>query len=158
MTFRKELFTFIHPSSSHAVQPPPPQPKPLLYPYCSPLFPASNQSNTHPSPYHNFNPTCTIQHVIQSPQSLLPQTRKHALPSTSRPNPLPQHHSQNVPFLIYHDNPPHSYSSSKIHRSSRTLTFNPQSLIHIFFWLRNSVFNYVSKVIARGLNKNQYPV
>lgn len=96
--------------------------------------PQTNQTPT-PSPYHNFNPTCTIQHVIQSPQSLLPQKRKHALPSTSRPNPLPQHHSQNVPFLIYHDNPPppHSYSSSKIHRSSRTLTFNPQSIIHIFF-------------------------
>lgn len=67
--------------------------------------PQTNQTPT-PSPYHNFNPTSTIQHVIQSPQSLLPPKRKHALPSTSRPNPLPQHHSQNVPFLIYHDNPP----------------------------------------------------
>lgn len=107
MTFRKELFTFIHPSSSHAVQPPPPptqaSPLPILLTIIPSLKPIKHPP---PHPIITLIPPALYNTLFSLLSHYYPQKRKHALPSTSRPNPLPQHHSQNVPFLIYHDNPP----------------------------------------------------
>lgn len=136
MTFRKELFTFIHPSSSHAVQPPPPptqaSPLPILLTIIPSLKPIKHPP---PHPIITLIPLALYNTLFSLLSHYCPQSVSMHSPAPPDPtlslNIIPKtYHSL---YIMITPPPPHSYSSTKIHRSSRTLTFNPQSLIHIFF-------------------------
>lgn len=92
--------------------------------------PQTNQTPT-PSPYHNalYNTLFSLlSHYY--PKSVSMHSPAPPDPTLSL-NIIPK--TYHYLYIMITPPPPHSYSSSKIHRSSRTLTFNPQSLIHIFF-------------------------